>query len=229
MAHVPLPSPTVPQANLLAAFDALTRATEPPLTDPDAPVRLADLPPEWRAYLHDEADSFADLVPPNLGEVRRSDWTGLLARLRRHIEIPFRMAEILALVERGPTPEDLERAPRLSPWSLALAFEEVPVMAGHVTDHPRLGETWMRSSMLMGLDPERRWARTWTRWYRLGEHMTDDDHPAFWQAGVPAELIGTDDAQVAQHFGQLRARTAHLLASLASLASRPTVDGESRP
>ena len=223
MAHVPLPSPIVSQVDILAALAALACATEPPLTDPDAPVRLADLPLAWRGYLHDEANVFADLVPPGEGEIRRADWVRVLARLRRSIETPYRMVESLALVERGPMDQDLARAPWLSPWMPALALGGAPVVAGHVTGHPKLGATWMRSSLLMGLDPEGRWARTWSRWYGLGEPMTEDDLPALWQAGVAIEPLDEAHGALVAHFADLRLRVAHLLASLAPLA------GEGRP
>ena len=223
MAHVPLPVPRVPLTALLAALEALRRATEPPLVDPDAPVRLADLSPGWRGYLHDEADAFAGLVLPGNGEVRRLDWTRVLARLGRQFEISYQMAEILALVEQGPTPDDLDRAPRLSPWAPALALNGVLVVAGHVADHPQLGETWMRSSLLMGLDPSAGWARTWKRWYRLGEPMAESDLPLFWQSGVPAEPLDKDHAPLVQHFADLRTRASHLLASLVPLS------GEDQP
>ena len=226
MAHVPLPVPPVPLTALVAALETLRRATEPPLTDPDAPVRLVDLPSVWRGYLHDEADAFLDLVPPGHGEIRRPDWARVLARLGRQIEIPYRMAEILALVEKGPTPEDLDRAPRLAPWAPALALNGVLVVAGHVTGHPRLGETWMRSSLLMGLDSSGGWARTWKRWYRLGEPLTESDLPLFWQSGVPAEPLDKDYAPLVQHFADLRTRASHLLASLVPLVPS---NGEDKP
>jgi hypothetical protein len=188
-------------------------------------VQLADLPTVWRGYLHDEMDAFADLVPPGHGEVRRLDWTRVLARLRRSIETPYRMAEILALVEQGPTAEDLARAPRLSPWMPALALGGAPVVAGFVQDHPKLGETWMRSSLLMGLGLGSAedggaglWARTWSRWYRLGERMTGNDLSALWQAGVNVELLSREDAALEAHFADLRLRLRQLFASLAPLA-----------
>lgn len=217
MAHVPLPVPLVPQEAFLAALAALARVTALPLTDPEVPVRLPGLPLAWRTYLHDEADDFADLVLPGEGEVRLTDWARLLASLRRSIETPYRMAEILARTEQGPEGEDLARAPRLSPWMPALAMGGAPAVAGHVTDHPKLGAMWMKSSLVMGLDPAGRWARTWSRWYILGECMTEDDLPMLWQAGVAIELLDEAHGALEEHFADLRPRVGQLLASLAPL------------
>ncbi|EYD74371.1 hypothetical protein Rumeso_04056 [Rubellimicrobium mesophilum DSM 19309] len=213
-----VPVAAVPLADLLAALDALQRATEPPLTDPDVPVRLVDLPSVWQAYLHDDADTYADLAPPHLAENRRMDWTRLLARIGRQFAIPYQTAEVLTEVGQGPTPEDLDREPIISPCSPALDAHRALVIAGHVTHHPRLGVGWMRTSLLMGLNPKAGWARSWRRWYALGEPMAAEERPLFWQRGVAAEPIGTDDPQVAQHFADLRPRAAELLGSMAHLA-----------
>ncbi|EYD74829.1 hypothetical protein Rumeso_03596 [Rubellimicrobium mesophilum DSM 19309] len=196
------------------ALEALREAAAPLLTSPDAPVRLADLPPVWQAHLLDFPQYYDRLVPPGCDEVAREDWEELLDQVAQRLERATRLPGLFAAVERGPSPEDLADAPCLSPWSLALAWYGWPVLTGHVTAHPRLGEGWIYTSFLVGLDPHRRWARSQTRWYRLGEPMTEAHGPAFGQAALPVRLIGADDARVAGHLASLREGVSRLLEPL---------------
>jgi len=199
---------------VLVALEALRAAAAPPLTDPDAPVRLADLPAVWRAHLLDPPQSYHPLLPPGRMEVERADWEELLARVARELEHAFRMAGRLALAERGPTPEDLAQAPVLSPWAPALGRSGEFVLTGHVAGHPCLGEAWIRTSVLAGLDPQGRWARSWSRWYRLGEPMGEALWLDYGLARLPVRLIETDEALAARHFASLRQIVARVLEPL---------------
>jgi hypothetical protein len=61
----------------------------------------------------------------------------------------------------------LANAPTLENWSFAALFS--PCLIGEVTGHPLLGDRpSIHTSQLMVLDAERGWARTWSRFYRLG-------------------------------------------------------------
>lgn len=139
-----------------------------------------------------------------------------MARLAQQLDQAYRIAGLLALVERGPEPQDISDAPLLSHWAPGIAWHGDLVLTGHVTGHPRLGATWIHTSPLMGLDPRGRWARSWSRWYRLGETMGEEHRLDYWLAQVPVRLIETDDAQVARHFAELRARVSRLLEPLAA-------------
>jgi hypothetical protein len=79
-----------------------------------------------------------------------------------------RLADDLERILAGhaPTAADLADAPLLDPWMAT--FEFVPVLAGRVTGHPVLGDRGMQTSPIFALDPHRCWARTATRFYRLG-------------------------------------------------------------
>jgi hypothetical protein len=86
------------------------------------------------------------------------------------------------LTGKEPSPLVLASAPLLENWhAIVVRFEleRVPlrlamVLAGSVTGHPRLGNARMiRTSQLIWLDRNRKWARTWNRIYRLGDG-TDD-------------------------------------------------------
>jgi hypothetical protein len=88
----------------------------------------------------------------------------------------FQIARLLALaddmerVRRGVPPEEMadEGAPLLDRWILAQRI--VPGLAGLSTGHPRLvGENRLiGTSDLWMLSEDRAWARTLSRWYRLG-------------------------------------------------------------
>jgi hypothetical protein len=80
---------------------------------------------------------------------------------------------------RGETPSPLEmaQAPVLENWRVVILQVErqaepsmLPALAGSVTGHPGLGDSKLiRTSQLVWLDRDRRWARTRNRVYRLGE------------------------------------------------------------
>jgi|JI10StandDraft_1071094.scaffolds.fasta_scaffold1317234_1 hypothetical protein len=75
----------------------------------------------------------------------------------------------------GPTEADLDEAPTLALWTHATT--PTPCLAGYVQDHPRLGDgKLIATSMLWAINYERRWARTNTRWYSLGQGI---DKPRF--------------------------------------------------
>jgi hypothetical protein len=81
-----------------------------------------------------------------------------------------------------PSPLDLARAPLLENWRVAIVqikdadpLRLLPVLVGSVTGHPQHGDTrTIRTSQLIWLDRNRRWARTWNRVYRLGERAGDE-------------------------------------------------------
>ena len=81
-------------------------------------------------------------------------------------------ARLAADIERiaggvAPTEPDLEAAPLLDGWRPGVVWHEV--LLGTVVDHPRLGtKPTITTSQLFCLDLERGWARTWSRFYRLG-------------------------------------------------------------
>jgi hypothetical protein len=66
-----------------------------------------------------------------------------------------------------PRPADLSAAPVIDQWSYGL----VPArcIVGSVRGHPILGNSArIHTSELILIDPEHGWARTWSRYYRLG-------------------------------------------------------------
>jgi hypothetical protein len=88
-----------------------------------------------------------------------------------------------------PSPLELERAPLLEDWRVVIAhtqndaapFQFLAVLTGSVTGHPLLGDTrTIRTSQLVWLDPNRQWARTFNRVYRLGKRAGDENDEGVW-------------------------------------------------
>lgn len=65
-----------------------------------------------------------------------------------------------------PSVEELEHAPLIDNYMIVP--REIPVLAGRVTDHPVLGSTIVTTSDLYVFAPDLGWARTLSRFYRLG-------------------------------------------------------------
>jgi len=94
-----------------------------------------------------------------------------------------RWKRLLADTEKiaaGMLPEEIavpEETPTLDDWfGVAL---ETPALAGYSTGHPRLvgARRLITTSDLWLLSNDGRWARTLSRWYRLGEPMTAQQDP----------------------------------------------------
>lgn len=71
----------------------------------------------------------------------------------------------------GPTRAELENAPLLDLYHLQpyMTF----CLSGHVTGHPLLGQTHIHTSQLWALNSNHGWARTFSRYYRLGDSLRD--------------------------------------------------------
>lgn len=65
-----------------------------------------------------------------------------------------------------PTERLLARAPLLTGWEAA-PYEAI-CLIGQVSGHPLIDDGPLRSSQVYMIDPDQRWARTISRFYRLG-------------------------------------------------------------
>lgn len=86
-----------------------------------------------------------------------------------HTTIAAEIRRALAALESGeagPSPEDLAAAPLLNDWQTILMRSSC-CLAGEVSGHPRLHGS-ITTSALIVLDPALTWARTMSRFYRLG-------------------------------------------------------------
>jgi hypothetical protein len=97
--------------------------------------------------------------------------------LRERLEILRSVIRDIERISSGkaPTADDLADAPFLDKWTLA-ASRDVSLI-GIVDDHPRLGpglRTIVTSTVCV-IDPSGQWARTESRWYRLGLRIDPRD------------------------------------------------------
>ncbi|WP_196222665.1 DUF6634 family protein [Pseudooceanicola algae] len=68
----------------------------------------------------------------------------------------------------GPDPDGDDRdAPILNDYLTVLQGRRMK-LHGWASGHPRLGAAFVTTSQLIHVTPDRRWARTLSRWYRLG-------------------------------------------------------------
>jgi hypothetical protein len=75
-------------------------------------------------------------------------------------------------VGAAPTARDLAAAPRLVDWRHCLVPTVERVLIGTAEGHPRLpGRRSVVTSPLLALDAEAGWARTVSRFYRLGRSL----------------------------------------------------------
>jgi hypothetical protein len=73
-----------------------------------------------------------------------------------------------ALSSGVPTTDELEKAPVLDRWC-AIHDTDTVILIGYVTRHPYIRDQGRsRTSLVLQIQPENGWARTWNRFYRLG-------------------------------------------------------------
>jgi hypothetical protein len=70
----------------------------------------------------------------------------------------------------APAEEILRTSPLLDEWSFG--FTPSPCLIGTIYGHPMLGNSrCVHTSELVLIDPGKRWARTWSKFYRLGRQL----------------------------------------------------------
>jgi hypothetical protein len=109
-----------------------------------------------------------------------------------HRAVLLHLASIIDLAMEGPSPEDLASAPVLDPWRILLTEEQpMLVLGGRVQDHPLLpGDRIIATSQLIRLEVEAGWARTISRWYRLGQPLSVIESGICGRLGVPVGSMG---------------------------------------
>lgn len=88
--------------------------------------------------------------------------------MQKHVQ-----AAIAALedAERGPSDDELHDAPELNPWRIGHHGDDKRMeihLYGGVRGHPEIDDPYLTTSPVVGMDPKHGWARTRSRWYRLG-------------------------------------------------------------
>lgn len=75
------------------------------------------------------------------------------------------LREVLA--GTGPAPDRILNAPKLEQWSIVPA--PFRVLIGNVSGHPKIRDGEIMTSQLFLIEDGKTWARTFSRYYRLGE------------------------------------------------------------
>ncbi|MEH2560106.1 hypothetical protein V1286_007635 [Bradyrhizobium algeriense] len=72
-----------------------------------------------------------------------------------------------------PSEQDLQACPLLDRWSFG--FLPAPCLLGAISHHPIFGaRPHIHTSELVLIDPDKRWARTWSKFYRLGKQVVPE-------------------------------------------------------
>lgn len=97
-------------------------------------------------------------------------WTFADPAVRTHHRLVSELAIDLDRVRNGtgPTEAEIAGAPLLEGWYVGGRVE--PALIGNVVDHPQVDGRAITSQLYL-LDPDRRFARTLSRWYRLGQEI----------------------------------------------------------
>jgi hypothetical protein len=91
---------------------------------------------------------------------------------RAHIDAGLDALERIKAGEE-PTAADLENAPLLDFWTAHDGGQGVVYLAGSVSGHPTLDDGHCTTSPLLYMPTDRTWARTISRYYRLGKSLAD--------------------------------------------------------
>jgi hypothetical protein len=92
--------------------------------------------------------------------------------------MPIRESVLAALADRHrlikgwrPGETELAGAPLLEDWMIERG-NGVHYLIGSVTGHPRIENGLMTTSAIVVMSEQEGWARTASRWYRLGRRLT---------------------------------------------------------
>lgn len=98
---------------------------------------------------------------------------GALERIRLLQMLTDDLTDIIAGTR--PTSQDLQEAVVLR--NFMIGQHQVPCLIGLAERHPRLGTKLVTTSQLFFVDPEGKWARTFSRFYRLEAGAMPPDLP----------------------------------------------------
>jgi hypothetical protein len=101
-----------------------------------------------------------------------------------------KVLDAIAAAEADPSATDLLNAPVLDVWRPLISAHGHVVLWGSVTGYPHLDDDNITTSRLIAIGPDSGWARTASRWYRLGRPFTKLE--ADLAAGMGAKETGAD-------------------------------------
>jgi len=166
-----------PNSGELKLLETIRRCDPLVITDNDgASYAVAgSIPPEIHVALEQIT---AEVTYVDVGEklsLPIENWVSCREKLI--VELMTRMTRrSLELSKLGPSTAELDLAPTLSPWSSILdPTYGGAILIGAQVGHPTLRGKFINTSRLCGLDTEGAWARTSTRWYRLGDRANQQE------------------------------------------------------
>lgn len=98
---------------------------------------------------------------------------GVTPNINSHIEYFERLVADLKAIRDGvgPTEAELRTAPVIDQYELSA--RSAPCLIGELRGHPRIADGPSRTSDLWVIAPELGWARTFSRYYNLGRHVSE--------------------------------------------------------
>lgn len=132
-------------------------------------IHMTSIPPEVLTAINALPSDYFVAGNEEYQCLDRSDW--LRCREQLLSELMKRMTRrSLELSLQGPKPEDLAHAPHLALWYPIRHPESGgAILVGVQTGYSSLDGHLINTSRLCGICTEGEWARTATRWYKLGE------------------------------------------------------------
>ncbi len=91
----------------------------------------------------------------------------LRAAALERLRLLQRLTDDLTDIAAGTRPTALDLAEAVTMHGFTIGHHRVPCLVGIVSDHPRLGSRMITTSQLFYVDPDGKWARTFSRFYRL--------------------------------------------------------------
>ena len=92
-------------------------------------------------------------------------------------ELKHHLARVMIAIraaEARPSVAEIAEAPILERWRVLISPQGTPVIWGQVSGHPRLDDTMISTSRLIALNQRAGWARSISRWFRLGKPVAGD-------------------------------------------------------
>lgn len=115
-----------------------------------------------------------------------------------------RVNEHLLEASRDPTSAELEVAPYLDLWRFTQDWLGYTLLIGKVSGHPLLEGPSIYTSPLLRIDPFHEWARTYSRFYRLGTRQPDTDETS--AGSNKSSLSAWAESAIARNIALIRRR-----------------------
>ncbi|MEI4488782.1 DUF6634 family protein [Frigidibacter sp. MR17.14] len=153
-------------ARRLALSEATANALEAALNSPSGfhPDPLTRLPHALQTASR-QAEPMSHCSPP-INHIDQQLRTNMPAQVKDFICLALRA---IAAAEAGPDPFELANAPIIDLWQPMVTQRGSPTLIGYASGHPRSGADTVRTSWLIAINREAGWARTISRFYRLGQ------------------------------------------------------------